>query len=107
MVQLVDFLAATLTALAFVPQVLKAWQTRSAGDLSVGMLLTQASGVGLWIVYGVTIESMPIILANAVTLTLTILLLGFKRRFGRGDSVTANARSSPLRHRWTNPGTKL
>jgi MtN3 and saliva related transmembrane protein len=78
MVQALGFIAATLTALAFLPQVLKVWRSQSTGDLSVGMLLSQSAGVALWIVYGVAIASMPIIVANTVTLTLTVLLLVLK-----------------------------
>ena len=76
--QTLGFLAGTLTALAFLPQVIKTWRTRSTGDLSVAMLLAQSSGVALWIVYGVAIDSLPIILANTVTLTFTVILLAFK-----------------------------
>jgi MtN3 and saliva related transmembrane protein len=67
-----------LTALAFLPQVLKTWRTRSSGDLSAVMLTAQSTGVALWIVYGIAIGSTPVILANAVTLTLCLALLVFK-----------------------------
>ena len=87
MVQTIGFVAATFTALAFLPQVLKAWRSRSAGDLSAGMLLTQSIGVALWIVYGLAIRSAPIIVANAITLTLTLLLLVFKKAFESGQPL--------------------
>jgi MtN3 and saliva related transmembrane protein len=79
MVSLIGFTAATLTALAFLPQVIKAWRTRSAGDLSIGMLVAQSLGVALWIVYGVAINSVPIMVSNLVTLALAVILLVFKR----------------------------
>jgi MtN3 and saliva related transmembrane protein len=78
MVQTLGFVAGTLTAVAFLPQVIKTWRTRSAGDLSTSMLLAQSFGVALWIVYGVAIGSLPVIISNVVTLTLTLLLLAFK-----------------------------
>jgi MtN3 and saliva related transmembrane protein len=78
MVQLIGFVAGTLTALAFLPQVVQTCRTRSCGDLSIGMLLTQSAGVALWIVYGLKLGSLPIILANSVTLLLVVVLLGFK-----------------------------
>jgi MtN3 and saliva related transmembrane protein len=81
MVQAIGFTAGTLTALAFLPQALKAWRTRSTGDLSIGMLLAQGAGVSLWIVYGVAIASRPVIMSNSVTLTLTAVLLVFKRTY--------------------------
>jgi MtN3 and saliva related transmembrane protein len=82
MTQALGFIAATLTALAFLPQVLKAWRTKSAGDISIAMLLAQSTGVALWIVYGLSIRSMPVIIGNIVTLMLTLLLLIFKRAYG-------------------------
>jgi MtN3 and saliva related transmembrane protein len=81
MVQVIGFTAGTLTALAFLPQVLKTWRTRSTGDLSIGMLLAQGLGVSLWIFYGVTIASAPVIMSNTVTLALTAVLLAFKRTY--------------------------
>jgi MtN3 and saliva related transmembrane protein len=89
MIQTIGFTAGTLTALAFLPQVIKTWQTRSAGDLSYGMLLAQSLGVALWIFYGLSIRSGPVIMSNSVTLTLTLVLLGCKVAFGRTDNDLA------------------
>ena len=85
MIQTIGFAAATLTALAFLPQVVKTWRTRSSGDLSMVMLSAQASGVALWIVYGVAIGSAPVIAANIVTWLLTVVLLLFKWRYRTGS----------------------
>jgi MtN3 and saliva related transmembrane protein len=80
MTEAVGFVAGALTAFAFLPQVLKTWRTRSCGDLSVMMLGAQGAGVALWIVYGFAIESVPVIISNSVTLTMCMMLLGFKLR---------------------------
>jgi MtN3 and saliva related transmembrane protein len=78
MVQALGFVAGTLTALAFLPQVIKTWRSQSASDLSTVMLLAQSIGVALWMIYGIAIGSLPVIMANAVTLVLSVLLLAFK-----------------------------
>ena len=78
MTQVLGFVAGALTAFAFLPQVLKTWRTRSCGDLSMTMLGAQSAGVGFWILYGVFINSFPVILANAVTLTMCVVLLVLK-----------------------------
>jgi MtN3 and saliva related transmembrane protein len=78
MVQTLGFVAGTMTAIAFLPQVIKTWRTRSVSDLSTAMLLAQSVGVALWIVYGVAIGSLPVIMSNVVTLALALLLLAFK-----------------------------
>ena len=78
MIELLGFAAGALTAFAFLPQVVKTWRTRSSGDLSLAMLGAQSAGVSLWIVYGAAIDSFPVILSNAVTLTMCFMLLVFK-----------------------------
>lgn len=73
--------AGTLTTAAFVPQVLKTWRTRSAGDISFGMFAIFSAGVLLWMIYGLMIESAPVVLANGITLVLALAMLVFKLRF--------------------------
>ncbi|MHB8550610.1 MAG: SemiSWEET transporter, partial [Acidiferrobacterales bacterium] len=64
------FLAGTLTTIAFLPQAIKIWKTKSTKDISLGMFTLFVTGVFLWIVYGVGIGSVPVIIANTVTLVL-------------------------------------
>jgi MtN3 and saliva related transmembrane protein len=80
-VSFLGLLAASLTTISFLPQVLKTWKSRSAKDLSLGMFLTFTLGVALWLVYGVMINDLPVILANVVTLLLASTLLFFKLRW--------------------------
>jgi len=87
MVSAIGFAAGTLTAFAFLPQILKAWRSRSAGDLSTSMLLAQGTGVLLWIVYGVAMAAWPIIAANTVTLAMTLLLLILKQIYAPADKA--------------------
>jgi MtN3 and saliva related transmembrane protein len=75
-------LAATLTTVAFVPQVLKTWRTRSTHDISLGMFSTLVAGITAWLVYGAIIGDIPLILANAVTLGLAGTILVLKIRNG-------------------------
>ena len=78
----IGFIAAILTTVAFVPQVMKIWRTRSAKDVSLGMYTLFTIGVVSWLVYGILIESWPIILANCVTLLLAGVVLLMKVKFG-------------------------
>ena len=80
-VTLIGMLAGTLTTIAFLPQVLKTWRTHSAEDISSGMLLLFSFGLVLWLIYGAAIDSLPIIIANLVTLLLTFAILIMKWRF--------------------------
>ena len=76
------FAAGVLTTAAFVPQVLKLWRTRSARDISLAMYAVFTTGVVLWLVYGIALGSMPIIVANVLTLVLALAVLFMKLRYG-------------------------
>jgi len=69
--------AASLTMFGFVPQILKMWKTRSAEDVSGFTLVQFATGVILWMLYGIHLRDFIIIGANAVSLATLIIALGF------------------------------
>jgi len=75
---LLGYLAAVLTTLAFFPQVLKAFKTKSTKDMSLTMWLMLCIGVLCWLIYGIELGSGPIIVANAVTLVLAGAVLALK-----------------------------
>lgn len=77
---LLGYGAATLTTLAFVPQALKSWRTRDLSGISLRMYGLFTLGVALWLLYGIMLESWPIILANAITLLLAGSVLALKLR---------------------------
>ena len=81
MTETVGFIAAVLTTTAFVPQFIKVWKTRSTQSISLRMYLMLCTGVLLWLVYGFEIRSLPVILANGVTLVLTLAILVLKIRY--------------------------
>jgi MtN3 and saliva related transmembrane protein len=77
----IGIVAAMLTTTAFAPQAIKAWRSRSTGDVSLGMFVMLTIGIVLWLIYGVMIGDLPLILANAVTLVLAGAILIAKLRF--------------------------
>lgn len=78
----IGLLAAVLTTVAFVPQVVKTWRTRSTTDISLGMFSILVAGVAAWLIYGLLIGDIPLVLANAVTLLLAGTILFFKIKNG-------------------------
>jgi len=80
----IGYLAAILTTISFLPQVIKVWQTRSARDISLPMYSLFILGTALWLSYGVAIRSLPVALANAATLVLAGGVLVGKLKFGSG-----------------------
>jgi MtN3 and saliva related transmembrane protein len=75
--------AGTLTTVAFIPQVMRAWKTGSVEDLSLWMLLAFTTGVCLWTVYGVVTSAVPLIITNGITSVLAFMLLAMKVRSSR------------------------
>jgi MtN3 and saliva related transmembrane protein len=78
----IGMLAAILTTLAFVPQVVKTWRSHSTHDISLGTFTLLVVGVATWLVYGALIGDVPLILANGVTLLLAGTILVLKIRNG-------------------------
>ena len=81
-VTLIGLMAGGPTTIAFVPQLLKTWKTRSAEDVSLGMLVTFCTGVALWLGYGLLMGALPVIAANVVTLILALAILMLKLWYG-------------------------
>lgn len=78
----VSALAAVLTTAAFVPQALHIIRHRETKAISLVMYVAFASGVALWLVFGVLIGNWAIIISNAITLVLTLAIVGMKIRYG-------------------------
>jgi MtN3 and saliva related transmembrane protein len=78
----VGYLAAILTTSAFIPQAWLTWKTRSASGISLGMYSVFVVGVACWLLYGISLHAWPVIIANAITLSLATFILGMKIRFG-------------------------
>ena len=83
-IDLFGFSAALLTTIAFLPQLYKTWQTKSADDVSLVMLILFITGLFCWIIYGLKIHSVPILFANVVTFifnfSILILKISYKKK---------------------------
>ncbi len=75
------YLGSFLTSITFIPQVYKAWKTKSVGDLSIWMMLIVVFSTIVWLVYAFAIHSGPVIVANAIVLLLSLLFIYFKYTF--------------------------
>ena len=78
--EVVGSLAAVLTTVSFVPQVVRTIRTGDTRAISLWMYLLFCSGVALWGIYGAFLHSWPIILANGITLALGSVVLWHKLR---------------------------
>jgi MtN3 and saliva related transmembrane protein len=77
------FLAAVCTTVAFIPQALLVWRQRAAPGISTGMYVIFVTGIALWLWYGLLLASWPLIIANSLTLLLAGSILAMKLAFER------------------------
>jgi len=82
MIEVIGLIAAFCTTISFLPQVIHAFKTKSTKDISLPMYLTLTFGVLMWLIYGLFLQSLPIILANAVTFIFASAILVLKIKHG-------------------------
>lgn len=80
-VTILGICAGILTTGSFIPQVIKIYRTRETKDISLAMFIILSLGIALWLIYGFYINSLPVIIANSVTLALSFVVVGFKVRY--------------------------
>lgn len=82
---LVGGIAAICTTAAFVPQLIRVWRLKRADEISLVTYLIFSVGMAIWLVYGILIDSWPVILANAITLVIAGCILTLKIRWDRAS----------------------
>ena len=85
-IEIFGYIAAILTTAAFLPQLIKTLKTKKADDVSLITLIMFIIGVLCWIIYGYNISSIPILIANLITLILNLLILISKIYFSKNYS---------------------
>ncbi|MCH7902336.1 SemiSWEET transporter [archaeon] len=78
---IIGLAAGFLTTVANIPQLYKSWKTKSTRDLSLTWLIILGLGIILWLIYGFTINSLPLILANIVTLIIVLGMIALKLKY--------------------------
>jgi MtN3 and saliva related transmembrane protein len=81
-IEIVGFAAATLTSMCWVPQALKTIRDRETRAISLPATLLFALGTALWLAYGIAQLIWPVIAANAVTLSLMLVIIALKLKYG-------------------------
>lgn len=75
MQDLIGYLAAFLTTFAFVPQAYKVYRTNQTKDLSLSLFVIFSMGVFMWLIYSIMLDSIPMKMANTITLILSLYIL--------------------------------
>ena len=80
MTDMIGLLAAILTTVSFLPQTIMVIRTGKTDGISVVMYAMFTLGVSFWLAYGVMSESLPVVLANTITLGFASTILSLKLR---------------------------
>jgi len=91
-VNLIGSIAACCTTMSLIPQLIRVYRLKSAHDISLIMFLVFSLGVFLWFLYGILIHSFPVILANGLTLLLSLAILVLKIRYDRRPGSVRSAK---------------
>lgn len=78
---MIGSIAGILTTTALLPQVIKVLKTKDTSSLSLGMYSLQVIGVLLWLIHGLVIQDMALLVANIVTLCLSMIIFICKLKY--------------------------
>ncbi len=79
--EIMGLIGAFLSSITFIPQVYKTWKIKSAGDLSMSMMLIVFTSTIIWLIYGFALSLLPVIICNGIIMVLSALLIYFKLTF--------------------------
>lgn len=77
----IGLIAGALTTVSFVPQLIKIIRKKKADEISTAMYSVISLGMVLWVTYGIIISSIPVIVANAISVTLCVTIIFFKNHY--------------------------
>lgn len=80
--EIIGGIAAILTTAAYIPQFIKVFREKNTKSLSLGMYILITTGLAVWLIYGLMIDSPSVIFANGVTMMLAGGILFMKIRHG-------------------------
>ena len=75
------YLAAVGTTISFLPQAIKTIQTKNTAGISLAMYGLFTAGTLCWLIYGILSGSLPVAIANAITLVFASIILIYKIRY--------------------------
>lgn len=88
--------AAVLTTSSFLPQIIRAYKTKSMDDVSKYLMLMFSTGTILWMVYGVAHSDPVIIGANGVATIFNLVLLYLKFSYTRSERQAGDGSRNPV-----------
>jgi MtN3 and saliva related transmembrane protein len=75
--------AGICTAISLLPQLIKIIKSKKADDISFFMLIILLIGLSGWVWYGILRKDYPIIVTNAFSFVVNVLIIFFSIRYNR------------------------
>lgn len=76
-------IAGLLSTSSVIPQIIRVFRLKSAREISTIFTTLLLTGMALWLVYGIVLGLIPIIIWNAIGVSLVAVLLYAKMKYGR------------------------
>lgn len=80
-ISIAGYTAAFCTTISFLPQAIKTIKTKDTSGISLYMYVIFTTGTVLWFLYGLFTNNLPVLIANAITAVLSIIILFYKIKF--------------------------
>ena len=76
--ELFGWIASVLTTLIFIPQIVKALESRLTNDISMLMIILAILGNSAWLIHASLTGNMPLIVCASLIILMSVFLMGFK-----------------------------
>lgn len=86
-VEYIGLAAGLITTIAFLPQIIQIFRTKSVKDISLMMYVTYSVGLIIWVTYGYIISSYAIMITNSITLMLALITVIMKLKLNVSDKL--------------------
>ena len=71
----IGYIADFLTTFSSIPQIIRVYRLKESRDISLWTVSSLSAGILLWVIHGIVIGDLPVILANGVSLGLSVLMI--------------------------------
>ncbi|MBT6644236.1 MAG: hypothetical protein HOB52_00340 [Euryarchaeota archaeon] len=90
MIELLGLLAGVIGIVAWIPQIIQVWVHKRHDGLSLTTFAVVAIALALWLIYGILVESLAMVAANIMTLTVIGAVFFGVLRIRKSEKKSAN-----------------
>lgn len=76
-IDILGLFAGVCVTISVVPQIVKVWKTKKVKQISLLTFSVLTFGIGIWVVYGILKNDLPIIITNSVSFCLNLIMVYF------------------------------